>query len=100
MAGVTVEKGQAVLSLLAAANRDPAEFPDPDHLDIAREPNRHLTFSHGMHYCLGAALARVEGRVAIGSLVRRFPAIELVTEELRYRDHFVLRGLEELRVSV
>ena len=100
VAGVTVEKGQAVLSLLAAANRDPAEFPDPDHLDIAREPNHHLTFSYGMHYCLGAALARVEGRVAIGSLVRRFPSIELVTQELRYRDHFVLRGLEELRVSV
>ena len=79
---------------------DPAEFPDPDHLDIAREPNHHLTFSHGMHYCLGAALARVEGRVAIGSLVSRFPNIERVTEELRYRDHFVLRGLEELRVSV
>ena len=70
------------------------------HLDVAREPNHHLTFSHGMHYCLGAALARVEGRVAIGSLVRRFPTIELVTQELRYRDHFVLRGLEELRVSV
>ena len=67
---------------------------------LSPSPNHHLTFSHGMHYCLGAALARVEGRVAIGSLVRRFPTIELVTQELHYRDHFVLRGLEELRVSV
>ena len=71
-------------------------------LSLAGSPNRidPNIFIYGMHYCLGAALARVEGRVAIGSLVQRFPTIELVTQELRYRDHFVLRGLEELRVSV
>ncbi|MBI2170125.1 MAG: cytochrome P450 [Actinobacteria bacterium] len=98
--GFVVEKGMAVLTILAAANHDPAEFADPHRLDIARDPNHHLTFSHGMHYCLGAALARVEGQVAIGSLVSRFPSVELVTENVRYRDHFVLRGLEELRVAV
>jgi cytochrome P450 len=89
-----------MLIVLAAANRDPSEFPEPDRLDLGREPNRHLTFSHGMHYCLGAALARVEGQVAIGSLVKRFPTLALLTEEVGYRDHFVLRGLEELRVAV
>lgn len=98
--GFTVEKGQQVVTLLAAANRDPAEFPEPDRLDIGREPNHHLAFSHGLHYCLGASLARVEGQAAIGSLVQRFPKMELVTDEVRYRDHFVLRGLEELRVSL
>ena len=98
--GVVVEKGQAVVTILAAANRDEAEFPDPDRLDLGRQPNHHLTFSHGIHHCLGAALARVEGQVAISSLVARFPEMELMTDDVRYRDHFVLRGLEELRVSV
>ena len=100
VAGVPVEKGQGVVTLLAAANRDPAEFADPDGLDIGRQPNHHLTFSHGIHFCLGAALARVEGQVTIGSLVQRFPRIERITEDVRYRDHFVLRGLEELRIAV
>ena len=98
IAGTPVRKGQAVVTLLAAANRDPAQFPDPDRLDIGRIENRHLTFSHGMHYCLGAALARAEGQIAIGSLASRFPnlhALEIPT----YRDHFVLRGLNSLRVS-
>lgn len=100
MDGFNVEKGQAVLTMLAAANRDPEEFPDPDRVDIGRNPNHHLTFSHGMHYCLGAALARVEGQVAIASLAARFSKVEQVTENVRYRDHFVLRGLEELRIAV
>lgn len=97
--GQPVEAGQALILLLAAANRDPDVFPDPDRLDITRTDNRHLTFSHGIHYCLGAALARAEGQIAIGQLVERFPRIE-VLEEPTYRDHFVLRGLNSLRVSV
>lgn len=100
VAGVPIERGQAVITLLAAANRDPSFFEDPDRLDVSREPNPHLTFSQGIHYCLGASLARVEAQVAIGSLVQRFPNLELMTDPVRYRDHFILRGLEELRVGV
>lgn len=98
--GFTVERGMQVVALLAAANRDPERYPHPDRLDLSRTDNHHLTFSHGMHYCLGASLARVEGQEAIGALARRFPDMELISAEVRYRDHFVLRGLEELRVSV
>lgn len=98
--GFTVERGMQVVTLLAAANRDPERYPQPDRLDLGRADNHHLTFSHGMHYCLGASLARVEGQEAIGALARRFPDMELITTEVRYRDHFVLRGIEELRVSV
>lgn len=98
--GLRVERGQQVMALLAAANRDPDRFPDPDRFDIARPDNHHLTFSHGIHYCLGASLARAEGQIALGSLVQRFAELELLTEQPRYRDHFVLRGLDELRVSV
>lgn len=96
--GHRFEAGEQVVTLLAAANRDPARFDRPDELDIRRPDIQHLTFSLGMHYCLGAALARVEGQVALGTLARRFPALELV-EEPTHRDHFVLRGLRELKVS-
>ncbi len=97
--GVTVRKGEQVTTLVSAANRDPARFDRPDELDIDRPDTRHLTFSHGIHYCLGAALARVEGQAAIGSLVSRFERIEPL-ETPTYRDHFVLRGLNSLRVAV
>lgn len=99
VAGTVVRQGQTVVTLLAAANRDPAQFPDPDRLDIGRIDNRHLTFSHGMHYCLGASLARAEGQIAIGSMIDRFPRLDVI-EMPSYRDHFVLRGLNSLRVSV
>jgi cytochrome P450 len=88
--------------ILAAANRDPERFPDPDRLDIGREDNQHLTFSHGIHYCLGAALARLEGQVVFSTLAQRYPDIELAVpvDEIEYRDHFVLRGLKALPVTV
>jgi cytochrome P450 len=98
--GFAVAKGADVVTLLAAANRDPARYPDPDRLDLGRVENPHLTFSYGIHYCLGASLARAEGQLAIGRFIRRFRDIELLTEQPRYREHFVLRGLEELRVAV
>ena len=92
-------RGKPVVTLVSAGNRDPARFVDPSQLDVGRADNHQLTFSQGIHYCLGAALARLEGQVAVGSLIRRFPDIELAAEP-SYRDHFVLRGLKELRVSV
>ncbi len=97
--GHPVRKGTGVITLVAAANRDPARFDTPARLDLGRADNHHLAFSQGMHYCLGAALARLEGQIAIGSLVRRFPGIELVEQPV-HRDHFVLRGLKSLQVSV
>jgi cytochrome P450 len=98
--GQAMPAGSEVLALLAAANRDPARFAEPDRLDVGRADCPHLTFSYGIHYCLGAALARAEGQIAIPRLVRRFPDLELVTTEPTYRPHLVLRGLTELRVAV
>ena len=98
--GQEVPKGWQAVTLLAAANRDPARFDDPDRLDLGRPDNRHLTFSSGIHHCLGAALARVEGQIAIGSLVRSFPGLALADPDPPYRDHVVLRGLQELRLSL
>lgn len=94
--GATIEPGQHVSFMLGAANRDPDQFADPDRLDLARRPNRHLTFGHGIHFCLGAPLARAQGQIAIATLVQRFPTLALASDELRWRDNPILRGLEEL----
>ena len=96
--GFTVREGEQAVAILGAANRDPEQFPDPDRLDVARTPNRHLAFGGGPHFCLGAALARLEGQIAFGTMLRRLPDLELVTTEPTYRDHYVIRGLNELRV--
>lgn len=96
---VTIRAGDRVAAVVSAANRDPRQFDRPDELDIGRQPNKHLTFSAGPHFCLGASLARAEGQIALATLVRRFADLELVTEDVRYRDHFVLRGLERLEVA-
>jgi cytochrome P450 len=100
VAGHRFAPGDHALLLLGAANRDPARFPDPDRLDLARNDGTHLSFGQGMHHCLGAALARLEGQVVLGSLVTRFPDMRLLTPTVRYREHLVLRGLSELRVTV
>jgi cytochrome P450 len=75
--GVTIPAGDVVVPVLLTANRDPARFPEPDRLDIARGAGQHLAFGHGLHHCLGAPLARLEGRIAIGSLFARFPRLRL-----------------------
>lgn len=97
--GRTFAAGERVMTVIAAANRDPARFTDPDRLDIGREGPGHLAFGFGIHHCLGAALARLEGQITIGALTRRFPDLEVETDPVRYRDHRVLRGLQELRVG-
>ena len=86
--------------MLAAANRDPEVFPDPDRLDLARADNRHIAFGFGAHFCLGAALARLEGQIALGSAVARFPGMKLVDETPRWKPGIVLRGLEALEVAL
>lgn len=100
IAGVTIAKGEMAIVLLSAANRDPAQFSDPDRLDVGRSPNKHLAFSAGGHFCVGATLARVEGQIAFDALVRRFPDITLATDEVRYRPTVTLRGLESLPVTL
>ncbi|HUN51705.1 MAG TPA: cytochrome P450 [Candidatus Sulfotelmatobacter sp.] len=98
--GVLVEKGDSVLSLLGAANRDPAVYPDPDKLDITRQNIRPMSFGGGIHYCLGAQLARIEGEVAIATLLRRMPTFRLDDpENPDWRQTFVLRGLNTLPAS-
>jgi cytochrome P450 len=98
--GTTIPARQQIIPLLGAANRDPEAFPDPDRLDLGRDgAGRHLAFGGGHHFCLGAALARLEGQIAIGALVRRFPRIEQAGEPTR-RATFTLRGLESLPVAV
>ncbi|WP_084957965.1 cytochrome P450 family protein [Thermoactinospora rubra] len=101
VAGTTIPKGSFVHVSIAAADRDPRAFPEPDRLDITREDNRHLAFGHGIHFCLGAPLARVEGRIAFETLLRRRPAIRLAVEprELSWRfNGAVVRGLAALPV--
>lgn len=97
---VELPAGEFVLLSIGAANRDPARFADPDRMDPFRAPG-HLAFGHGMHRCLGAALARMEGKVALGRLLARFPQLALAGDDgLRWRDTPMLRGLESLPVTV
>jgi cytochrome P450 len=96
--GVDLEPGQGVICHLAAANRDPERFDHPDDLDVARPDAQSLTYSSGIHYCLGAALARLEGQEVFAALTRRLPGLELA-EEPRHRDHFVLRGFTAVHLT-
>lgn len=95
--GLIPARMQTVL-LLASANRDPDQFPRPDQFDITRTGNSHIAFGAGIHFCIGAPLARLEGRIALGTLVQRLPKLELGTNELEYKDNIVVRGLARLPV--
>ncbi|MGW7365509.1 cytochrome P450 family protein [Streptomyces sp. NPDC054841] len=100
IAGVTIPRGATVLIASAIADRDPSRFPDPDRLDITRQDNAHLAFGHGIHYCLGAPLARLEGQIAIDTVLRRLPGLALAVPpgELRWRLGG-LRGPQHLPVT-
>jgi cytochrome P450 len=100
IAGTALHPGDAVVPLLAAANRDPDEFTDPETFDIRRAVNRHLSFGLGQHLCVGAALARLEAEVAVLRLVQRFPGLALGPDDPVFRPHFQLRGLEKLPVTL
>jgi cytochrome P450 len=96
--GERIERGQMILLLTGAANRDPAVFPDPDRLDLTRSPERHLAFGLGIHFCLGAPLARLEGQIALTKLFER--DVTLTEDTLSYRDNLILRGLAALPVTL
>jgi pimeloyl-[acyl-carrier protein] synthase len=97
--GHTIRKGEMVMPFIGAADRDPAHFPEPDRLDLARADNRHIAFGWGIHFCLGAPLARVEGQIAINTLVRRLPRLAFVSDTVEYRQSLTLRGLKALPVK-
>jgi cytochrome P450 len=99
IAGVDLPRGAEVALLFGSANRDGAAFESPDELDLGRDPNPYLSFGAGIHYCLGAPLAKLELGVAFATLLRRVPGLDLV-ETPRWKPTFVLRGLEALRVRV
>lgn len=100
--GVTIPRYASLALGLGAANRDPAQFPNPDTPDLGRIANRHLAFGHGIHFCLGANLARLEGEIAFTALLRRFPELRLAVprSELRWKASVPLRGLEELPLAL
>lgn len=99
---VAIPAGEWVFLAISSANRDPGQFPGPDRLDLSRDTSGHLAFGHGIHYCLGASLARVEAEVALGALLARFPGLSLTVppEELRWRPVSLMNGLESLPVRL
>ena len=100
VAGRTLRAGERVFAIINAANRDESQFADPDRLDIGRMPNRHLTFGQGIHFCLGAQLARLEARTALPLLLERFPGIAPGRGEPVWLDALIMRGLQSLPVRL
>jgi cytochrome P450 len=99
---VVIPAGEWVLPAISSANRDPAQYPDPDRLDLGRDTSGHVAFGHGIHHCLGAPLARMEAEVALGALLDRFPRISLAlpSAELRWRPVILMNGLESLPIRL
>ena len=102
LGGTNLPANQGCFIILAAANRDPAQFEDPDRFDITREPRDHVAFGEGIHFCIGAPLARMEGAIAIGSMLARFPRLRLKDPAMKpaYKGSYFLRGLESLPVAI
>ncbi len=101
IAGTTIPRGELVMAVIGSANRDEHYFENPDMLDITRKNNKHLAFGHGVHFCLGAPLARLEGQIAITTLIQRMPNLRLniAPDQVCWRGTFVIRGLETLPVA-
>jgi len=99
LGGKLIRKGQAAIAVMAAANRDPERFPNPDQLDIERADNRHVAFGWAAHFCFGAPLARIEGQIAFESILRRSPSLALQTASLTWRNNLGLRGLTALPIT-
>jgi cytochrome P450 len=102
IAGVTIPPREWVVCVTSSANHDPSRFDSPDALDVGRDAAGHLAFGHGIHYCLGAPLARLEGEVAFGALLARFPGLSLAVPaaSLRWRRSSLIHGLESLPVRL
>jgi cytochrome P450 len=99
LAGTSLPAGSDLLLMFGAANRDESRFPDPDRFDIQRHPEGHLAFGHGIHFCLGASLARLEARVAFEALFERCRDIRLADDEIPFVDSWVVRGPKRLRLQ-
>ncbi len=100
LGGAEIQQGQQITALLGAANRDPSHFPNPDFFDITRQPNRHIAFGVGIHFCLGSVLARVEGRIGFGKVVEKLPNLQLASETPNWNPNSCLRGLASLPVTL
>jgi cytochrome P450 len=99
LGGQQLKQGAGVIAVMAAGNRDPVRFPDPDRLDLWRTDNRHLAFGWAAHFCFGAPLARLEGQIAFATLLRRLPGMALESNRPEWRENLGLRGLTRLGVS-
>jgi cytochrome P450 len=97
--GTTIKEGDMLVLLLGAANRDPAQFENPDVFDIQRDAKKHMAYGHGIHHCLGSSLADAEGQIAVGTLFKRLPDLRLVDQNIEIRTPFALRGAKQLFVA-
>lgn len=95
--GKQIRQGDLVAAMLGAANRDPEQFPDPDRLDVTRQNVRHVAFGSGIHFCLGAPLARLESQIALEVLIRRIPGMEL-SGDPKWRQEITIHGLKSLPI--
>ena len=97
---MTIREGQRVFAFVNSANRDPEAIEDPERFDIGRPQNMHMTFGHGIHFCLGAPLARLEGAIAARRLAQHLPGLRLIGGEPRWHDSLILRGVKALPVAL
>ncbi len=98
MEGKTIKRGDRIFTMINAANRDPMQFTDPDRVDLRRQNNRHIAFGYGIHFCIGAPLARLEGQLAVPALLRRYPDLALAAEP-PWLPSLVFRGVKSLPVT-